>query len=415
MTDLLGLEFSSMFLPYGDRWRLHRRLFHQAFQLSVVPSFRPIQMRKSHDLIMRLLSNPHNCSEHLEILSISTIMSIVYDYDASTKDDPIVANVERVLGIAVEEVRPEVTALVAALPILKYLPAWFPGAGFQRNALISRRIASGWVEAPFEYVKKSMAEGTAGPSMVSDALLSIRDKACTEDEAVWLEKAVKEACASVYAAASETTYSTLMVFFLAMVLYPDVQAQAQAEIDSVIGNGLPRLPHWDDRSLLPFVEAVVKETLRWHPVVPLGLPHATVDDDIYEGYYIPKGSTVIANAWAMSQDPVTFPEPEKFKPERFLGEKGRSVDELSFAFGFGRRVCVGRYLADASLWISIVSMLAVFRFEAPPSWDPGPDGVNVEWTEGVTLRPKNVPYVVKPRHENLSAERLAHLVGLVGL
>jgi cytochrome P450 len=61
-----------------------------------------------------------------------------------------------------------------------------------------------------------------------------------------------------------------MVFLLAMILYPDVQAQAQAEIDSVIGKGLPRLPHWDDRPSLPFIDAVLKETLRWHPVVPLG-------------------------------------------------------------------------------------------------------------------------------------------------
>lgn len=61
-----------------------------------------------------------------------------------------------------------------------------------------------------------------------------------------------------------------MIFILVMVLYPDVQARAQAEIDAVIGQGLQRLPHWEDRSSLPYVEAVVKETLRWHPAVPLG-------------------------------------------------------------------------------------------------------------------------------------------------
>lgn len=61
-----------------------------------------------------------------------------------------------------------------------------------------------------------------------------------------------------------------MIFMLAMVLYPEVQARAQAEIDSVIGEGLQRLPHWEDRSSLHYVEAVLKETLRWHPAVPLG-------------------------------------------------------------------------------------------------------------------------------------------------
>ncbi|KAN0091353.1 Cytochrome P450 [Tylopilus felleus] len=415
MNELFGTEFSSIFLPYGDRWRLHRRFFHQALHFNAAPSFRPIQLRKAHDLITRLISSPHDFPAHLQTLSTSTIMSLMYDYDASGVDDPIVAHVERATNIAVKEMRPEVTAIIAAFPLLKYLPEWFPGASFKRSARISRESIAEWVEAPFEYVKKSMAAGTAAPSMVSDALSRIQDRTGAEAEADYLEKAVKEACASAYAAASETTSSTLMVFILAMVLYPDVQARAQAEIDSVIGEGLPRLPHWEDQSSLPYVDAILKETLRWHPAVPLGIPHATVDDDIYEEYYIPKGATVLVNAWAMSQDPIKFPEPEKFRPERFLDEHSASVDELSFAFGFGRRVCVGRHVAAASLWISIVSMLAAFRFEALPSWDPGPDGANVKWTEGVTTHPAEVPCVIKPRHENLNPERLAHLIGLAGL
>ena len=90
---------------------------------------------------------------------------------------------------------------------------------------------------------------------------------------------------------------TMAWFMLAMVLYPDAQKKAQEEIDRVIGND--RLPCFDDRDNLPYVDAIVKEVLRWHPVGPMGLPHSTTEDDTYEGYHIPKGSLVIANIWCV--------------------------------------------------------------------------------------------------------------------
>jgi len=84
-------------------------------------------------------------------------------------------------------------------------------------------------------------------------------------------------------------------FFLAMTLYPEVQRQAQAEIDKVVGNH--RLPSFSDRSNLPYVDAIVKEALRWLPVAPMGLSHMTTEDDTYEGYFIPKGALLIPNIW----------------------------------------------------------------------------------------------------------------------
>jgi hypothetical protein len=84
-------------------------------------------------------------------------------------------------------------------------------------------------------------------------------------------------------------------FFLAMILYPEVQRKAQAEIDNVVGTR--RLPSFDDRGNLPYVEAIVKEVLRWHPVAPMGLPHMTTDDIIFNGYLIPKGALIIPNIW----------------------------------------------------------------------------------------------------------------------
>jgi len=80
-----------------------------------------------------------------------------------------------------------------------------------------------------------------------------------------------------------------------MSLSPDVVRKAQGEIDRVIGND--RLPNSMDRPNLPYVEAVVKEVLRWHPVAPMGLPHTSTTEDVFEGYLIPKGSMVIANIW----------------------------------------------------------------------------------------------------------------------
>lgn len=80
-----------------------------------------------------------------------------------------------------------------------------------------------------------------------------------------------------------------------MILYPDVQRKAQAELDAVVGEG--RLPQFADRGSLPYVNAVVKEVLRWHPISPLSIPHVNVLDDEYEGYFIPKDSIVMTNVW----------------------------------------------------------------------------------------------------------------------
>jgi hypothetical protein len=87
-------------------------------------------------------------------------------------------------------------------------------------------------------------------------------------------------------------------FFLAMTLFPEVQLKAQEEIDRIVGT--KRLPNFEDRANLPYVDAIVKEVLRWHPVGPIGLPHMTTEDDIFNGYLIPKGALMFANIWYAS-------------------------------------------------------------------------------------------------------------------
>lgn len=80
-----------------------------------------------------------------------------------------------------------------------------------------------------------------------------------------------------------------------MPLYPEVQKKAQEEIDRVLGTS--RIPKVADRASLPYIDAVVKEVLRWHPVAPMGIPHMSIEDDVWEGYFIPKGSLLMPNIW----------------------------------------------------------------------------------------------------------------------
>ena len=89
-----------------------------------------------------------------------------------------------------------------------------------------------------------------------------------------------------------------------MSLFPDVQRKAQEEIDRVLGS--PVLPTAADKPRLPYVEALVKETLRWHVIAPIGVPHRTDEDDLVGGYLIPKNATLLPNIW-YDQSPLNDP------------------------------------------------------------------------------------------------------------
>jgi cytochrome P450 len=157
-------------------------------------------------------------------------------------------------------------------------------------------------------------------------------------------------------------------WMLAMLAYPETQARAHAELDAVIGRA--RLPTFADCPHLPYIRAMVKELLRWRPVGPI-LEHRSTEDDWHEGMFIPKGTICLANAWYMNRDPEIFGEnTEDFDPARYLDESGDiapGVTDLKkdghFSYGFGSRVCVGRHVADNSLFINIAILLWAMKIE----------------------------------------------------
>ncbi|KAG2059751.1 cytochrome P450 [Suillus hirtellus] len=401
-----GADSMASLLPYGDRWRLHRRILHQAFRQVETPTYHAMQLCCTRKMLFRVLQDPGEYSRHFEMFSASSILSIAYDYEAKARDDPMVHVMERYLDRAVVALTPGVTVILETFPFLLKLPNWFPGATFKRASLECLKAAHDMKEIPFQFVQERMATGVTAPCLVADNL----NKMGRLNDAV-ITTAVKEVACMAFAAAFETTTATLLVFILAMVLNPEVQTKAQAEIDRIVGKD--RLPDFDDRPALPYIDAILRETLRWQPVLPFGMPGATTTSDVYKGYFIPKGVVLFTNTWAITHDEKKYPSPDEFKPERFLHEDGSlTSDTMGSGFGFGRRICVGRYAADASLWIAMASFLAIFS--AHKALDEHGMDVPVvpKFSTGLIIHPEKFPCRIVPRFPDTSLKTLMYLTGL---
>ncbi|KAF9560815.1 cytochrome P450, partial [Agrocybe pediades] len=181
-----------------------------------------------------------------------------------------------------------------------------------------------------------------------------------------------------------------------------IQRKAQAEVERVVGDS--RLPDFEDRPAMPYVEAMLLEVMRWAVVTPLGVPHRMVKDDVYGGYRIPAGTTVTANVWAILHDEEIYPEPFRFNPERFLKDGKLVFDQPDpttiGAFGFGRRICPGRYLASNSSWIAIVSILAIYDISKAKDEQGNTIEPLIEFTDGLVSHPKPFTVSITPRSEN---------------
>ena len=153
-----------------------------------------------------------------------------------------------------------------------------------------------------------------------------------------------------------------------MIAYPEVQNLAHAEIDEVVGTARP--PTFADLPSLPYICAMVKEALRWSLTVPFGVPHVASEDDWYEGTFIPKGTICLQNMRVINSETDVFGnDAEHFNPARYLDENNVKLvggrEEGHLAFGFGRRICPGRYVAENTLAIDFATLLWAMRFERP--------------------------------------------------
>ncbi|KAF8577987.1 cytochrome P450 [Ramaria rubella] len=342
LHDLCGVVFQS----YTEGFRSQRKLLNAALNSTAVLDYVQVQERETYALLDRLLESPEKFYKHVRRTAGAIILSISYGHAVVSDNDYYVQLSEATIAHTRRVIQPA-SFLVNLIPALKHVPEWMPFMGFRHFASIGRELNRKLREEPFDMVQAQMCQGSA-PLSYTSRLLEAKGSMTNEEEYIKL---------------------TAATLYGAMVLHPDIQGKAQAEVDSIVGGN--RLPTIADKDSLPYLRCVLSEVLRWQPVTALGVPHAAKQDDFYEGYLIPKGAAVISNIWhvlrisammAMVHDEAAYTDPMKFWPERFDGRFPDIKDPRSFVFGFGRRLCPGRYMAVNSIFIAMACLLSTYSF-----------------------------------------------------
>ncbi|KUJ15017.1 cytochrome P450 [Mollisia scopiformis] len=403
-----GWQRNLAFFSSGPSFRRHRKMFQNAFTTANCVPYREAQEMEARKVVGRILKTPQDWQSHLIMFGTTVILRIAYGITVGENDDPYVELAKKASFIISNAGQTGAT-MVDNFPFLRYLPKWL-------SILPSLKLAREYYpyvralhDLPFAAVKTAMSHGVAETSFVKKMLEEMaendeNEKKDTEAQINTLTDAdVNGAAGTIYVAGQDTSLATLSMFVLNMTEHPEVQRKGWEEIESVIGK--ERLPTFADRDKLPYVDCIMQEVFRRYPVVPLGVPHKSAEDGTYKGYFIPKGrSTMVANAYAMLRDENVYKDPGTFNPSRYLPiEKGGAGEPLPIGqFGFGRRICPGRHLATASVWMVMATMLATLEISRPKDINGNDIIPAPTFSTGIVSHPAPFLSVLKPRFENVA-------------
>ncbi|SLM39186.1 cytochrome p450 [Lasallia pustulata] len=407
--DLIGGGMRVALMKYGPTWRMIRKMVHNILHVNAAKSYVPYQILENQRMLVNLLDTPDRFFDHIRRYANSLTTQMIYGFRTTDVDDPKLLRIFEVCDCTppecgnawakmlmncqqgVEKVSQAASLGTAALldvyPILRYLPnICVPIRPYAKALHKSEHdlFVGNWMDA-----KNAIKNGTAKHSFCVNIIKAQEVSQFSDSLAGYIGGNLLEA-------GSETTADTLVGFVQAMLVFPDVQQRAQEEIDRVVGPD--RLPTMADEPNLPYIRACVKETLRWMPTVPLGIPHAVIRDDAYMGYTIPKGAGVALNIWAIHMDPARHPSPRTFSPLRYIHDVQTAAAAAlnpdpaardHFGFGAGRRICPGMHIAERSLFIGIARMLWAFSMERATDREGRQVVPDIErFTQGLAMMPE---------------------------
>ncbi|KAF5353588.1 hypothetical protein D9758_013797 [Tetrapyrgos nigripes] len=371
-------------IPYSKQWRKTRKLFHQNLHAESTVQFHPIQTEQVWLFVKGVVLSESTLKGQIATLSQNIMFLSIYGLDISSNEEEMPTRNREAIDTFENSIIPGWDGY-KYIPFIHLLPSWFPWGGRLIATIHALgEIAREGASKPWDAVREKIKSDGNHASLIGK-LLSRTDPDNDEeiDRIKWFGFQFMA-----------DTMSAISTFFLAMSLYPDVQSKGQEELDAVLGK--EGIPTFDDCPSLPYIEAIFREVMRWHPALPMGVPHNCIEDIVYDGYYIPKGTTIYANIWAMTHDTSVYEDADRFIPERHL-RKDRHFDNINsiLAYRFERRnfrVCVGRYMANDTIWLAIPSTLAAVDISTLPN-----ENVEDYFSDGAFCSPHTLDCSVTPQ------------------
>lgn len=367
--------------PYGDRWRKVRKVMHQLLTGKSADAYKPMQLQESDLMLLEMLQAPEKWYLHC-IRFAASCLWLTCPVALECQADNMVVTVnmvygQRLLGRSklfdcVSEAQDEFLRnnipgqwLVDSYPQLRRIPKclqWWRSYGDK----VFRQTRDAF-KAYYDPMQENIQRGIQEPCFATGFYANE-----TEDDDVFDFDQKLFATGGLIEAGSDTTKNQLNMVIAAMAADPNTWvAKARAELDAVCGHNAERLPTFDDWDKLPYMQAIMKEGMRWRPNVnPTGFPHALIKDDEYQGYRLPAGTVVTINNWAISLNPNEYEDPHKFDPDRFLDKDLWNPLKGHYGYGAGRRACAGFRVASNSMFIFLARFIYCFdALEDPVSFN----------------------------------------------
>ncbi|KAG8934831.1 hypothetical protein FRC02_009151 [Tulasnella sp. 418] len=368
---LPGLDIASggdhpVFERREHRWKTNRRFLTQhVMSVHGREQYARVQEVESTQLIVDLMNSRGNSYElHLGRFALSTLTTMTYGWRIPTIFSKELQDFHRVVFEWSNLFHWTLSPPVHVWPwLIKFIPQFvFPWKARLRRL---RTVAD---EVYYNFMNKSKELDVQGriDNSLAHKVLSEQNLVGVDDHwTMWLLAIVLEG-------GGDIVTISLLNTILALLKDPHIQKRAQAEIDSICDEDM--IPVWKNFEDMPYVRSVCKESLRWRPPFPSGVPHFSEADQTWKGHSIPKGTQIIASVWSIHMNKDRYNDPETFNPERYMNHDLMSGDYMAhrdpkardhFAFSTGRRSCPGVYVAEQALFLVIAKLLWAFNIVPP--------------------------------------------------
>ncbi|KAH7665211.1 Flavonoid 3'-monooxygenase protein [Dioscorea alata] len=390
-AEHIAYNYSNIiFSPYGAQWRMLRRVSTtHLLSTKALDDMGHVREKEAAFMVDRLRRAENSAAgvvvgKELNVCVANALTNAMFgrrmfgDGDGGEFKDMVV----------------EIMKLSAAFNISDFIP-WLKPLDIQGLVGRMKRVHNWFDDLINKIIEERTIEGARADFL--SVLLQQKENPSADQETKLTDGNIKALLLDMFVGGTDTTSSTVEWALVELIRHPDILAEVQKELDSIVGRS--RLVKDVDLVNVPVLQAVIKETFRLHPPVPLLIPHTASEACEVAGYYVPKDATLLVNTWTIGRDPEVYPRPLEFDPSRFLpGGKQADVDlkgshmEL-MPFGSGRRICVGMRLGLRMLSFLVANLAHGFDWALPNGLKPEDLNMDVEF--GLTLE-RTVPLVARP-------------------